>query len=112
MKKYIAVKENANKVTHIKAEVYYSLGGMNYFTYKTERRGYWFAVTPVTLEKCNGYTSEGFVAFSGTKWFLKEVKRKSAKAEAEALAIAEASLRGCVNHVAEKNGLELAEEIA
>ena len=53
-----------------------------------------------------------FVAFSGTKWFLKEVKRKSAKAEAEALAIAEASLRGCVNHVAEKNGLELAEEIA
>ena len=31
-KKYIEVKENSAKVTHLKIELYYDLGGMNYFT--------------------------------------------------------------------------------
>ena len=31
-KKYIEVKENSAKVKHLKIELYYDLGGMNYFT--------------------------------------------------------------------------------
>ena len=85
---------------------------MNYWTYKTEKRGYWLSVSPVSIERGNGYTSEGFIPFSGTKWFLKEVKRKSAKAEAEAIKIAEQGMKRCIDYVLQQNGLELAEEIA
>lgn len=47
MKKYIEVKENSAKVTHLKIELYYDLGGMNYFTGRAENRGYYLSVTPV-----------------------------------------------------------------
>ena len=40
-------KANANDCTHIKAEVYYSIGGLNYFTYKQEQRGYYISISPV-----------------------------------------------------------------
>lgn len=40
MKKYIKVKENPAKVTHLKIELYYDLGGMNYFTGRAETSGY------------------------------------------------------------------------
>ena len=110
MEKYYAVKNNDSKTTHIKVEVYYSLGGMNYFTYKTERRGYYLSVCPVTIEERDGWRSEGFTLFTGTKWLLKEVKRKSAKAETEAIKKSQQVLTGCIQHVLAENGLELAEE--
>lgn len=83
MKKYIELKQN-NTATHLKVEVYYKLGGINYCTYKQEPRGYYLSVSPVTLERGPGYTMETYRAFSGVKQILKTVTRKSAKAEAEA----------------------------
>ena len=68
-----------------RVEVFYDLGGYNYFTYKPKARGYYVSVTPVTLSKGNGYTTETYMAFSGYKHLLLEVKRKSKKAAAEAL---------------------------
>lgn len=110
MKKYLEVKENNQKVTHIKLEVYYSLGGMNYFTYKQERRGYYASVTPVERSNSYGCIMEGTVAFSGIKQLVKEVPRKSAKAEAEAERIAESVLPILLEHILRKNGLELSVE--
>lgn len=112
MKKYYAVKENDKKVTDIKVEVYYSLGGMNMFTYAKEKRGYYLSVSPVERSEGPGYSSEGFRAFTGTKWLLLEVKRKSAKAETEAINWAKTVMERCINYVLEKNGLELKEAFA
>jgi hypothetical protein len=87
MKKF----EQINDDNYLKIHVYYHLGGMNYFTYKQEARGYYLSVTPVKLEQGNGYTTEVYSAFSGIKTLLLETKRKSDKAmqTAEQLAINE-----------------------
>lgn len=65
----------------VKCELYYSLGGVNVFTYKNEQRGYFVSVVPVKRER--GF--ESFVAFSGYKQCVVNVARKSKKAEQEAL---------------------------
>ena len=86
MKKYIEVKENPKKITHLKIELYYDLGGMNYFTSRAEKRGYYLSVSPVEIGMRDGeITSEIYTAFSGIKQNIKQVTRKSKKAEAEAV---------------------------
>jgi len=82
MKKYIDLENSEQKLD---LRVYYSLGGINYATHKQEPRGYYGSVTPVTIS--DGIVS--FTAFSGIKTLLLEVKRKSDKAEKEAIAIFE-----------------------
>ena len=82
MKKYIATNRVSN-ATHIKIEVRYLKGGLNYFTYKEEPRGVYVIVTPVEVEDRGGFQMESFTAFSGTKTCVKQLKRKSEKAEQE-----------------------------
>lgn len=112
MKKVFRVKPNAEGTTHIKFDTHYDLGGFSYATYRREPRGYYASAQPIKIKEHDGWSSESFTAFTGTKWILKEVKRKSAKAETEAMAIATKGMRAMVEYVAKKNGLELAEEIA
>lgn len=79
---------NTNKdKTFLKCELYYSLGGMNYFTGKAEARGYYVSVSPV--ERSNGW--ESYTAFSGWKKCVVECARKGKKAEAKALEVYEAA---------------------
>lgn len=109
MKMYYELKENSAHATHLKCELYYSLGGMNYFTGKREGRGYYASVVPVERKSYgNGMMMEGYMAFTGTKMLLKEVSRKSAKAEAEAEKIAEDAFNRLIEYVLNENGLELA----
>lgn len=106
MKKYIELKQN-NAATHLKVETYYNLGGVNYFTYKQEARGYYISVSPVTRERRNGCTMESYTAFTGTKQLIKAVTRKSAKAEAAAEAAAAEMEAALIRYVCEENGLEV-----
>ena len=79
---------NTNKEkTFLKCELYYSLGGMNYFTGRTEARGYYVSVSPV--ERGDGWVS--YTAFSGWKKCVVECARKGKKAEAKALEVYEAA---------------------
>lgn len=107
MKRYLKLRENPSKATHLKIETYYSLGGYNYFTYKQEQRGYYLSVVPV--ERGNGM--EGFIAFSGVKQLVKPVSRKSKKAEEEAEKLTDEYLEIMINHVLAENNLELEEAI-
>jgi hypothetical protein len=84
-KYYIPVE--GNKVNNIKVELYYSLGGMNYFTGRAEERGYYLSVTPVFKEDRGGCFIESMTAFTGTKMLLLPVARKSAKAGKEAFGL-------------------------
>lgn len=108
MKQYLAVKENNSKVTHLKVEIYYSKGGMNYFTYKIEPRGYYLSVSPVEYSNRNGIITEGFTAFSGIKELVKEVGRKSDKAMREAEQLVEPKKQELIDYILQKNNLELA----
>ena len=110
MKKYIPVKES-EYATHIKIELRYNLGGFNCFTYAQEKRGYYLHVTPVKRETRDGYGLESFAAFTGYKQLVKEVTRKSAKAEAAAEAATADILDIMIERVCMKNGLELLEGI-
>ena len=112
MKQYIKVKINGGKVTHLKVETYYSLGGMNYFNYKTERRGYYLSVVPVERMDKGGYIMEGYVMCLGIKDCIKEVQRKSKKAETEAEKLATERMKDLIDYVLNQNGLELEETIA
>lgn len=108
MREYIPVQNNGTKTTHIKLEVYYSLGGMNYWTYKNEPRGYYLSVTPVERSvSSGGFMMEGFTAFSGTKVLVKEVKRKGKKSAEEALKKAEVMKNELISYILNKQGLKL-----
>ena len=111
MKKYLKVNPNGNKITHIKVETAYSLGGMNLFTYRNEPRGYYLHVSPVERRLTDyGVTMESFIAFSGIKKLLKEVSRKSAKEEREAEEIAVHDESELIQYICEKSGVTLSDE--
>ena len=113
MKEYIPVKMQQignTKITHIRVETYYSLGGYNYFTYRQERRGYYISVAPVERsEYAPGVVMERTTCFSGYKALLKEVSRKSAKAEREAEAAAPQIREELIRRVMQDQGLAYAD---
>ena len=92
----------------VEVEVSYSKGGINYFTYNNEPRGYWLGVQPITVRSDLGVS---FMAFSGTKAFLEDAKRFSAKRLAELAAQGKSLPKydQLMAHVLAKNGLTLAE---
>lgn len=83
MKQYEKI-ENSNK--ELKIEVYYDKGGMNYFSGKVDKRGYWVSVRPVEREiRGNSIVIESYPIMSGIRHFLLEVKRQSDKAYDQAI---------------------------
>lgn len=106
IKKYIPLADNGQRENFIKVDTYYNLGGMNYWTGKNERRGYYLMVTPVEKRGI----MESVTIFTGIKECIKEVKRQSAKAEAEADEISKYYEDKLIQYVLEKNGLQLKTE--
>lgn len=106
MKKYIKVN-NTKGITHLKIELYYYLGGCNYFTYKQEERGYYISISPVERSECGGCIMESYTAFSGTKYCLHKVQRKSAKAEQVANEKALQCEKALIEMVCNANGIKM-----
>lgn len=71
---YIETKDFPGN-THIQISVYYSKGGMNYFSGESSQRGFYVSVTPV--QKSNGCIST--VLFSGLKQLILNASRYSEK---------------------------------
>jgi len=72
--KYIE-HDNLKNATHLEISVYYSKGGMSYFSGQASPRGYYLSVKPVT--KRDGMIS--YEMFAGYKKFLFETGRYSDK---------------------------------
>lgn len=68
--------------THLKVEVFFSPGGLNYTTYKTERKGIYVGFTPVTREVTPTATVERYTFLAGMKMLLAETPRMNRKATA------------------------------
>ena len=103
----------------ISLQVKYSKGGMNYATYRTEKRGIYISASPIKIEDTDtpGLVIRSYMAFSGIKQLVEETKRKNDKRTdalfAEAVEDYKAK-RGpawiMVNHILEAGGLKLKEE--
>lgn len=109
MKRYVELEKN-ELATHLKIETRYDLGGPNWAYGGTTKRGYYLSVMPVTRENRNGYWLETYVGFTGSKQLLKEVTRKSAKAEATAEEIAKNYIHSLVEYVCESNNIPIPSE--
>jgi len=97
----IAVKSsNGESVNRVNVDLFYSKGGMNYFSYTEEKRGYWVSVTPQTVER--GFVST--TAFSGTKQCIEEVKRFGQK-KFDNLEVPQETIDRLIEYVIEKNNL-------
>lgn len=112
MSKYIneinvAVKSTkGDKVNNVRVSLYYSLGGINYFTYKNEPRGYYVSVSPEYVEHKDGYTATEYRAFSGFKDVLVECTRQSKARAEEAKEIFNERLNEYVDYICKHDGLE------
>ena len=73
-KKYIE-RSDLRGATHIEVSVYYSKGGMSYFTGKTSPRGYYVSAKPVTKKE----NSVSFMLFDGVGHLLFDTARYSTK---------------------------------
>ena len=104
-KRYI--KANGKGVNALRCELYYSLGGINYFTYKNEARGYYLSVSPVERSE----HMESYVGLSGVKKCLLEVTRQSKKAEATAESMVNEHLAHLINAVCIEQNIDLEEAI-
>ena len=102
---YLPLEDNP-KATHLKVQLYYDLGGYNYFTYNAEPRGYYMSASPV----CHSEHCESYTAFTGNKLCILEVPRKSKKAEEQAKALFDEQKDIIIRHTLIKNNLTLKEE--
>lgn len=110
--KYIKAEGIGNiDCNYLKVQFYYDLGGINYFTYQQEPRGYYLSVTPVIKESRGSYVSESYTAFTGTKICVKSVTRKSKKAETEALESVKIRLPYYLDSFCTGNGIDILEEV-
>lgn len=74
---------DSNKSNALEVYVYYSLGGINYFSYKTERRGFYVSVKGVRKEdNCVSFQIGGNNPADG-KALVQELKRNNKKKLAE-----------------------------
>lgn len=69
------------KYNNLESDVYYNLGGMNYFTGNGEARGYYGSVTPMTVSE----NFKTYTGFTGIKVLLIECKRKNNKSYTQAI---------------------------
>lgn len=88
--------------THIKIELYYSKGGMNHFTSRSEARGLYVSVQPVTISD----RIISFSAFSGVKQHVKPMKAFSQKA-LDTFVPEPELIQKLINHVLNDQGLAI-----
>lgn len=104
-KRFIPVKEN-EKVNFLKVDVYYSKGGVNYFTSSNEKRGIYLSVSPVKRETIGQCISESYAGFSGIKKCVLELNKYSKKT-CENFTVDAETEKEIIDYVITKNNLTL-----
>ena len=95
------------KGTHVDIELYYHIGGMNYFTGTSESRGLYISVQPCEKRVFEGGgMSVGFTAFTGVKKHVKDMTRFTQKALDTFVVDADLK-RQLLDHILAKNDIEI-----
>jgi hypothetical protein len=115
MKREIKIKDmpttTENQVLEVRLR--YEMGGANYFSGTTSRRGYYLGVTPVTRSTSEGIGFRSYKMFSGIKALIKEAARfnqKELERIAADAALLDPQVEGLVTHVCIKENIVLATE--
>jgi hypothetical protein len=82
----------------------YRLGGHNYFTGDNNPRGLFLSCSPLEVTQKDGYTTTGYVGFSGTNMHLKDMKRFSQKT-LDSFEPTDEQVKRLVDHVIRDNNL-------
>ena len=96
------------KCTHLECKVYYSLGGYNNWTGRTEGRGYYMSISPVTVDGM--FVS--YTAFSGYKQLIVPCQRQGKKAAEKAVDIFTRTAEDMANSVFPNNGADFGKKDA
>lgn len=102
-KKYLPLEPNTS-ATHLKVEIYYSKGGMNYFTCSNEKRGIYLSVSPVTRKE----NSESYMGFSGVKKHLVDMARFNQKTF-DNFVVSPETEKELIDYVCQKNNIKVLE---
>ena len=76
---FIPVANPTDEVTHFRVSVTYSKGGINYFNYQNEPKGYWINVSPVKLEVKEYGSFWSTLLSKGFRHFVEEAPRFNKK---------------------------------
>jgi hypothetical protein len=112
LKKIFKTDKTEKGNIYILANVFYDKGGMNFFTGRVERRGYYALLTPQERVSKDGFIQTKTTAFSGFKVFIspEEVMRKSKKAYNVALDIYNEREKEFLDSLEYKTGLVIDRE--
>lgn len=105
----IPVKNNPNGIDALDVSVYYSLGGTNMYSYRTEDRGYYISVTPVKYRFGKGYKVIESCPTDGIKKCFIKCTRQSVKKEQAALQAKRSDYQDLIDYVLERTHTELKE---
>ncbi len=100
-----SLEVESGNASHVDIELYYSKGGMNYFSATNEPRGLYLSATPLT--KGEGFTS--VTGFSGVKKHVKDTKRFSQK-QLDEFVVDMGLAKQLLDHVLLKNNIILKEK--
>jgi len=110
LKSIPVISDNA---THIDIELYYNIGGINYFTGGVEQRGLYLSVTPCkkSFDAITGRVSSvSYTAFSGVKSLVKELNRFNQKT-LDTFVVDDAIEQKLLNHVIAKNNITIPQTV-
>ena len=96
--------------THIEIELYYNIGGMNYFTGENLERGLKLSVRPVrkSVSECGEFSTTSYTAFSGISKHLLTMARFNKKT-LDTFVVDDETINQLVNIVKIKNHIETKE---
>lgn len=106
IKRTYKASSQTNKVNEITTSIYYNKGGANYFTGRTEERGYYFSITP---EENDGYMVL-YQGFSGIKTCILPVNRQSKKSYDIAKNMMDKYIELYLNDFCKENGYDIIEK--
>jgi len=72
----------------VRVTVSYTKGGLNYYTYKEDKRGYWMHIQPMRIEVRDCVTVSHYTPTAGRRMLVLEAARFSAAGLAKAKAMA------------------------
>lgn len=93
-----------SEINTIEVQLTYNAGGLNYFTYKNEPRGYYLSVSPYKQSQEGHFQTKVYSGFSGIKSFVEEASRFGKK-KLDNMMIDQAKKQELINHVLEKNNI-------
>ncbi len=104
-------KAEGESVNTVECEVFYTKGGINYFNYQNEPRGYYFSITACKITDVgNGLVCREFGMFSGEKTLVLPCQRQSKTRFESACSMMDELVERYLEDFCERKGIKILSE--